>query len=210
MSKPKSVEGGSFKENPFNGERVRWEEYHRFIRIAIQEHWLTYLFDDYPLDATVPGGIAYPPEFVNRPIPAPAALNAAAETQRNREFAISRGEKHNERVRKCKAIFVTILNSGISQNLKNIFHDAYNMNPYSFYGYLKNTFGPASNQNEDKSVAMHKMMTMTMGHHETFTSFMTKFEHKANYLKLKKDAKEAYLQQRWQTPKASSRCYRTG
>jgi len=96
-------------------------------------------------------------------------------------------------VRKCKAIFVTILNSGISQNLKNIFHDAYNMNPYTFYGYLKNTFGPASNQNEDKSVAMHKMMTMTMGHQETFTSFMTKFEHKAKYLKLKKDAKRGLL-----------------
>ena len=199
MSKTKTVDRGRFKENPFNGERVRWEEFHRFIRIAIQEHehlpehWLNYLFEDFPLDDTVPGGIVYPEEYVNRVIPPPVALTASAEAQRNRESAISRGEKHNERVRKCRAIFVTILNAGISQNLKNIFHDTYNVNAYTFYGYLKNTFGPASNQNEDKSVAMHRMMTMTMGHSETFTSFMTKFEHKAKYLKLKKDAKRGLL-----------------
>ena len=87
----------------------------------------------------MPGGIAYPLDFFNRSVPNPIALNASAEAQRNREYAISGGEKHNERVRKCKAIFVSILNAGISQNLKNIFHDAYNMNAYTFYGYLKNT-----------------------------------------------------------------------
>ena len=40
---------------------------------------------------------------------------------------------------------------------------------------------------------MHKMMTMTMGHSETFTSFMTQFDYKAKYLKLKKDAKRGLL-----------------
>jgi hypothetical protein len=40
---------------------------------------------------------------------------------------------------------------------------------------------------------MHAIMTMTMLHTETFTSFMTRFDSKANYLKLKKGAKRGLL-----------------
>jgi hypothetical protein len=86
MSKSKNLDTSNFKENPFNGERVRWEEFHRFIRIAIQdhedlpEHWLNFLFQEYPLNATVPGGVAYPDEFISKVIPPPVALNAAAKT----------------------------------------------------------------------------------------------------------------------------------
>ena len=86
-----------------------------------------------------------------------------------------------------------ILSSCVSTNLKNIFYDAYNIQPYQFYAYLKTSFGPESNQNEDKSTALHQIITMTMGHTETFTSFMTKFNHKADYLKLKSGAKRGLL-----------------
>ena len=86
-----------------------------------------------------------------------------------------------------------ILSSSVSQSLRNTFHDTYNIIPYDFYAYLKTSFGPMSNQNEDMSVAMHAIMTMNMLHTETFTSFMTRFDSKANYLKLKKGAKRGLL-----------------
>ena len=107
-----------------------------------------------------PNNVDYPVEFRIRIILPPAANNANAETQRNRNEAIRRDERHNERVRKSKAIYVDILSSCISVSLKNIFHDDYNINPYLFYGYLRSSFGPESNQNEDKSVAMHKLMNV--------------------------------------------------
>jgi len=86
-----------------------------------------------------------------------------------------------------------ILSSSVSQSFRNTFHNTYNIIPYDFYVYLKTSFGPLSNQNEDMSVAMHAIMTMNMLHTETFTSFMTRFDSKANYLKLKKGAKRGLL-----------------
>jgi hypothetical protein len=137
--------------------------------------------------------VIFPPEFISRVVALPAAPNSSNDTQRNCNDAIRRDERHNEVVRKSKAIFVEILSSCVSANLKNIFHDTYNIQPYQFYGYLRNSFGPESNQNEDKSTALHQIITMTMGHTETFTSFMTKFNHKADYLKLKNGAKRGLL-----------------
>ena len=199
MAKVKSSEDENFKEKPFNGERARWEDYHRYLRIAINkqaelpEKWLSYLFNDYPLDPINVGQRIFPPEFITRDVPDPPADNATAIVQRNKNDAIKREEKHNEHVRKSKAILVEILSSSVSISLRNTFHDTYNIVPYDFYLYLKTSFGPMSNQNEDMSVAMHTIMTMTMSHTETFTSFMTRFDSKANYLKLEKGAKRGLL-----------------
>jgi len=199
MSKSKILDDNNFKESQFNVERARWEDFHRWIRIEInkQEHlpeaWLIYLFENFPVNPANASDIIFPPEFISRVVALPAAANASNETQRNRNDTIRRDERHNEVVRKSKAIFVDILSSCVSTNLKNIFHDAYNIQPYQFYAYLKTSFGPESNQNEDKSTALHQIITMTMGHTETFTSFMTKFNHKADYLKLKSGAKRGLL-----------------
>ena len=199
MSKPRTKEADNFKEYPFNGERVRWEDFHRYLRMAINKRedlpqtWLNYLFDDYPHDDNDSDKIVYPAEFVTRVVPNPPAANANMNAQRNLNDAIKRDEKHNERVRKSLASLVDILSSCVGQDLRNIFHDDYDINPYRFYVYLKTSFGPESNQNEDKSLAMHKIMTMNMGHNETFTSFMTKFNNRATYLKLKSGAKRGLL-----------------
>ena len=199
MSKAKLLDESSFKEVPFNEERARWEEFHRWVRVEInkQEHlpeiWLNYLSNDFPVNPVNVDEFIFPPEFISRTVALPAAPNTSNETQRNRNDAIRRDERHNEVVRKLKVIFVEILSTCISSNLRNIFHDTYNIQPYKFYVYLKNSFGPQSNQNEDKSTALHQIITMTMGHTETFTSFMTKFNHKAEYLKLKSGAKRGLL-----------------
>jgi hypothetical protein len=151
------------------------------------------LFDDHPIHPKNAAVRVFPAEFVTRVVPDPPAENATAIVQRNRNEAIRRDEKHNERVRKSKAILVEILSSSVSSSLQNIFHDTYNIVPYDFYSYLKTSFGPMSNQNEDMSVAMHAIMTMTMLHTETFTSFMTRFNTKANYLELTRGAKRGLL-----------------
>ena len=45
MSKAKASEEESYKNKPFNGERARWEDYHRYLRVTINkqeelpEHW---------------------------------------------------------------------------------------------------------------------------------------------------------------------------
>jgi hypothetical protein len=153
MSKVKNFEGKSFKDKPFNGERARWEDYHRFLRITINkqedlpENWLNYLFEDYPMDPNDITARLFPMEFVNRVIPDPLAENASAVAQRNRNDVIRRDEKHNERVHKAKAILVEILSSSVSLSVQNTFHDTFNIVPYEFYYYLKNSFGPLSNQN---------------------------------------------------------------
>jgi pimeloyl-ACP methyl ester carboxylesterase len=57
MSKVKVTEEESFKEKHFNGERARWEDYHRYLRITINkqedlpENWLNYIFEEYPFAA---------------------------------------------------------------------------------------------------------------------------------------------------------------
>jgi hypothetical protein len=199
MAKVRTNDGESFKEKPFNGERARWEDYHRYLRITINkqedlpENWLNYLFEDHPIDPDNAAARLFPAEFVTRVVPDPPADNATAIVQRNRNEAIRRDEKHNERVRKSKAILLEILSLSVSQSLQNTFHDTYNIVPYGFYSYLKTSFGPMSNQNEDMSVAMHALMTMSMLHTETFTSFMTRFNTKANYLELQRGAKRGLL-----------------
>ena len=199
MSKVKASEEESYKNKPFNGERARWEDYHRYLRITINkqeelpENWLNYLFDDYPMDPNDATLRMFPAEFVTRVVPDPLAENASAVLQQNRNEVIRRDEKHNEQVRKPKAILVEILSSSVSQSLQNIFHDTYNIVPHAFYSYLKTSFGPLSNQNEDLSVAMHGIMTLNMAHTETFTSFMTRFNNKAEYLKLEKGARRGLL-----------------
>ena len=145
MSKSKVSEDGNFKETPFNGERARWEEFHRWVRIEInqQQHlpdvWLTYLFETFPVNPVNANDFIFPSEFISKVVVLPAAPNTSNNTQRNRNDAIRRDERHNEVVRKSKAIFVEILSSCVSANLKNIFHDTYNIQPYQFYGYLKNS-----------------------------------------------------------------------
>ena len=117
MSKTKIYDCDNFKDFPFNGERVRWEEFHRYLRITINkqedlpEEWLEYLFEAYPESAGQPGVIDFPAEFKKRTVAAPPPNNASAIIQRNTNDAIKRDEKHNERVRKSKAIFVEILSS---------------------------------------------------------------------------------------------------
>jgi hypothetical protein len=171
MSKVKVTDEESFKEKHFNGERARWEDYHRYLRITINkqedlpENWIYYIFEEYPVDPNDATVRLFPPEFTTRIVQDPLADNASAVAQRNRNEAIRRDEKQNERVRKSKAILVEILSSSVSQSLRNIFHDTYNIVPYDFYSYLKTSFGPQSNQNEDLSVAMHGLMTMNMSPH---------------------------------------------
>ena len=106
MSKAKDLGDEGFKDKPFNGERARWEDYHRYLRITINkqedlpENWLTYLFDDYPVDPDNPAHILFPADYVTRIVPDPPADTASAVGQRYRNDAIRREEKHNERVKK--------------------------------------------------------------------------------------------------------------
>ena len=117
MSKPRTKEADNFKEYPFNGERVRWEDFHRYLRMAINKRedlpqtWLNCLFDDYPTDDNDNDKIVFPAEFVTRVIHNPPAANANMNAQRNLNDAIKRDEKHNERVRKSLASLVDILSS---------------------------------------------------------------------------------------------------
>ena len=78
MSKVKNFEGESFKVKPFNGERARWEDYHRFLRITINkqedlpENWLNYLFEDYPMDPNDITARLYPMEHMGRQLNPPS------------------------------------------------------------------------------------------------------------------------------------------
>ena len=89
MSKIKPSEENSYKIKPFNGERARWEDYHRYLRITINkqedlpENWLNYLFDDYPVDPNDATWRLFPPEFITRVVQDPLAENAGAVLQRN-------------------------------------------------------------------------------------------------------------------------------
>jgi hypothetical protein len=138
MSKIKNEDGDDFKSNPFNGERSRWEEFHRHLRLEITkqedlpEEWLEFLFNDYPVSEDDLTTIIFPPEFITRSIPLPLGINAPLAAQRNRNDTIKRDEAYNKRVRKAKAIYVDILSSCVSSNLKNTFHDEYSLNPYYF------------------------------------------------------------------------------
>ena len=88
MSKSKVSEDGNFKETPFNGERARWEEFHRWVKIEInqQQHlpdvWLTYLFETFPVNPVNAN------DFISRVVALPAAPNTSNDTQRNRNDAI--------------------------------------------------------------------------------------------------------------------------
>jgi len=70
MAQVKSSEDENFKEKPLNGERARWEDYHRYLRIAINKQaelpgkWLSYLFNDYSMDPINVGQKIFPPEFI--------------------------------------------------------------------------------------------------------------------------------------------------
>jgi hypothetical protein len=98
MAKVRTNDGESFKEKPFNGERARWEDYHRYLRITINkqedlpENWLNYLFEDHPIDPDNAAARLFPAEFVTRVVPDPPADNATAIVQRNRNEAIRRDE----------------------------------------------------------------------------------------------------------------------
>ena len=101
MSKSKNEDGEDFKTIPFNGERARWEEFYRHLRLEITkqedlpEEWLEFLFNDYPVSEDDQNTIIFSPEFVTRSILPPLVNNAPLAAQRNRNEAIKRDEAYN-------------------------------------------------------------------------------------------------------------------
>ena len=99
----------SFVNNPFNGERSRWELYFRGIKTAVKVHpdipseWKNFLFTIYPVHgAQAPedlrGKYNYPEEFTRNEILPILANNAAPLNQKNRNDLIKRDKEFNKEV----------------------------------------------------------------------------------------------------------------
>ena len=67
----------SFLVNSFNGEREKWEEYHRSIEMMIKRNpdipteWKEYIFTDFPLVAGQDHQYVFTAEFTHRVVQNP-------------------------------------------------------------------------------------------------------------------------------------------
>jgi len=194
----------SFVNNPFNGERSRWELYFRGIKTAVKVHpdipseWKNFLFTIYPVHgAQAPedlrGNYDFPEEFTRREILPILANNAAPLNQKNRNDLIKRDKEFNKEVGKAISLHTGILTSTCSESLNEIFAERFGLDPYLFFRYLQLTYGPESNANEDRSNTMHQLLSLRMKSMDSFDSFMVSFNNKTTYLGLNEHAKRGLL-----------------
>ena len=95
----------SFIATPFAGERERWEEYERAIRLMIKRNidvpteWNDYLFTEFAGVSNRPDEYIVPVEFDVHQVPPLLALNAPPVAQKTRIDLIKVEKEYNARAR---------------------------------------------------------------------------------------------------------------
>ena len=167
----------NFAITPFAGERERWEEYERAIRLMIKRNIdvpterNNFLFTEFPGVPNRPDEFILPEEFDVHPVPPLLALNATPVARKTRMDLIKIEKEYNAKVGKAISAHTGILYDTCCDSLIEVYADRFAMEPYAFFRYMKRAYEPESNVHEDRSNSLHKIIRLKMTHQESFDTF---------------------------------------